>query len=309
MTDSTTPAASVDLATCSSQVQLLFPFHAEYRSEVEKLWQATADNPGPRLLRRRGYAYLTVLYYEMARRSELNGRPMSPEFKNLLFFARYVGPRPSARHSLHRLDNERGYRVGNVEWADKRKQAEVRRTAQMHVYLGRRLSDRQLCELLATKGRRTTTAAIKKFRQRLRRRGVPPTEITRSIFERHSLPYATSQDPVEAWDFPTEFQHKLPKVYDGLGRKGEPRIKFYIRWLREQAKEFAAYIDNPLTPAEQRSKFADLVLKYEMRAKWAENELSALHQQKIDAVLKDAVAGWGTAADFVVKQANQSLKV
>lgn len=41
------------------------------------------------------------------------------EFK--AFFS-YVGPRPSPRHSLDRIDNNRGYEPGNVRWATHRQQ-------------------------------------------------------------------------------------------------------------------------------------------------------------------------------------------
>lgn len=43
------------------------------------------------------------------------------------FFA-HVGPRPSAKHSLDREDNDSGYRPGNVRWATKREQSGNRRT-------------------------------------------------------------------------------------------------------------------------------------------------------------------------------------
>ena len=191
----------IDVKGCSSQVQELYPLDFDYQQRVQKLWADTADSPGPRELRRRNYRYLVSLYYDMPKRAEADDKPMSPEFKDLIFFCRYVGPRPTAKLSLHRQHNDIGYQISNLEWTDKRKQAEVRRGAQHHLYLDRRLTDRALADLLTTKvGKKITAPAIKKARQRLTTKGIAPNEITRLLFEKHGLPYATSTDPVEAWD-------------------------------------------------------------------------------------------------------------
>lgn len=46
-------------------------------------------------------------------------------------FRDYVGPRPSANHSIERIDNDGHYVPGNIIWADKRTQARNRRTSNL----------------------------------------------------------------------------------------------------------------------------------------------------------------------------------
>lgn len=43
-------------------------------------------------------------------------------------FYRHVGPRPSAIHSIDRIDSTRGYEPGNVRWATKAEQNSNRRS-------------------------------------------------------------------------------------------------------------------------------------------------------------------------------------
>ena len=46
-------------------------------------------------------------------------------FKN---FLACIGPKPSPKHSLDRIDNDRGYEPGNVRWATAKEQQRNRRT-------------------------------------------------------------------------------------------------------------------------------------------------------------------------------------
>lgn len=44
-------------------------------------------------------------------------------------FYDYMGPRPSARHSIDRVNPERGYEPGNVRWATPAEQGRTRRNS------------------------------------------------------------------------------------------------------------------------------------------------------------------------------------
>jgi hypothetical protein len=285
-----TPDSGVDLKVCSSQVQELYQLDSEYQLQVLNLWAATSDNPGPRELRKRGYRYLISLYYEMPKRAEVDGKPMSNEFSDLVYFCRYVGPRPTPKHSLHRQDNDIGYRVGNVEWADKRKQSEIRRNTQHHVYLDRRLTDRALAEMLSAKGSKVSVAAIKKQRQRLGKKGYDKAEVTRLIFKQNGLPYATSSDPLEAWDFPDSFREQLTKLYPHFRRTSEIRIAYFVRWLEEQVLAFRKLIANPHTSNDQATLLNKVVSQYQATISSVRAELKVLHQKNVQIVLANVGA-------------------
>lgn len=61
-------------------------------------------------------------------------------------FLAHIGPRPSAAHSLDRIDVDGNYAPGNVRWATKREQDENRRATRRYDFHGDRVTIRELSE-------------------------------------------------------------------------------------------------------------------------------------------------------------------
>jgi len=52
------------------------------------------------------------------------GIKLHPEWRiNFLAFAQALGPRPTPKHTVDRIDNDKGYVPGNLKWATRKEQA------------------------------------------------------------------------------------------------------------------------------------------------------------------------------------------
>jgi len=60
--------------------------------------------------------------------------PVFDDFKAFLF---EVGPRPSMKHSIERIDNARGYEPGNIRWATHTEQCNNRRSNRLIEFGGK----------------------------------------------------------------------------------------------------------------------------------------------------------------------------
>jgi hypothetical protein len=85
-----------------------------------------------------------------------------PWRRDFFAFRNFVGPRPSSKHTIDRIDNDGNYEPGNVRWATRKEQARNRRS---NVYLeldGRRLIVEDWASLTGIK-KSTIVIRIKKY--------------------------------------------------------------------------------------------------------------------------------------------------
>jgi hypothetical protein len=65
-------------------------------------------------------------------------------------FLSHIGPKPSPKHELDRIDNDLGYEPGNVRWATRSENDRNRRSNRWVTYRGQRRLLIELCEQFGT---------------------------------------------------------------------------------------------------------------------------------------------------------------
>jgi hypothetical protein len=68
------------------------------------------------------------------------GIKVCERWQTFVFFFEDMGPRPSNRHSVERIDNNGNYEPGNCRWATQTEQGNNRRTNRLVTYRGRTIT-------------------------------------------------------------------------------------------------------------------------------------------------------------------------
>ncbi len=206
-----------------------------FRASCHALWALLDKGARPHTLKGTPFEYIARKFNNLREESKQKPGRLDPVFRDWLTFAYHVGPRPSNKHQLDRINDSDNYRVGNVRWLHATRQNSNKRANRHHLYRGRRFTDAELSALLAKNFKNYSPEAIKKYRQRMAKAGYSNEEITREIFKRHGLSYESSGNPLEDADFSPKYYKKLSEAYRTSG-SGLTRIEFEIAWLQEQIK-------------------------------------------------------------------------
>jgi hypothetical protein len=75
------------------------------------------------------------------------GITMCPEWReDFAAFLAHIGERPTARHSIDRINGDRGYEPGNVRWANWNEQANNRKNNRIVIWNGRQMTMKQAAD-------------------------------------------------------------------------------------------------------------------------------------------------------------------
>ena len=204
-----------------------------YRASCHALWELLDKGARPNTMKGTSFEYLSRKFNNLREESKQKPGQLDPVFRDWLTFAYHVGPRPSDKHQLDRINDSDNYRAGNVRWLHATRQNSNKRANRPHQYQGKRYTDAELSALLAKSFKAYSADAIKKYRQRMATAGYSNDEITREIFKRHGLSYESSGNPLEDADFSPKYHKKLTEAYRTSG-SGLTRIEFEILWLQEK---------------------------------------------------------------------------
>ena len=204
-----------------------------YRASCHALWELLDKGARPNTMKGTSFEYLSRKFNNLREESKQKPGQLDPVFRDWLTFAYHVGPRPSDKHQLDRINDSDNYRAGNVRWLHATRQNSNKRANRPHQYQGKRYTDAELSALLAKSFKAYSADAIKKYRQRMATAGYSNDEITREIFKRHGLSYESSGNPLEDADFSPKYHKKLTEAYRTSG-SGLTRIEFEIFWLQEK---------------------------------------------------------------------------
>lgn len=204
-----------------------------YRAFCHALWALLDKGARPHALKGTLFEYIARKFNNLRDESKEKPGKLDPAFRDWFTFAYHVGPRPSDKHQLDRINDADNYRMGNVRWLHATRQNSNKRGNRHHLYRGKRFTDAELSVLLAKNFKDYSPESIKKYRQRRAKAGFSNDDITREIFKRHGLPHESSGNPLEDADFSQKYYKKLSDAYR-ISSSELTRIAFEIAWLQEK---------------------------------------------------------------------------
>lgn len=131
----------------------------------------------------------------------------------------HLGPRPDVDWTVHRMNNYKGYKPGNVKWATKIEQTEIRKVTKWHAVDGKMLTTQGFAKHLGI----TYTCLYKRLQN--------------GWTTQRLLDDRKKQTGIKGWQFPATFVFLLEPLYAKRKTFNKPRIDWFIDHLSKQAQK------------------------------------------------------------------------
>jgi len=138
----------------------------------------------------------------------------------------HLGPRPKADWSVHRMNNYKGYQPGNLKWATKIEQTEIRKVTKWHDVDGKKLTTTKLAEYLGI----TYTCLYKRLQN--------------GWTTQRLLDDRKKHTGIKSWQFPANFVYLLEPLYAKRKTFNKSRIDWFIDYLKKLALRYCTYVEH-----------------------------------------------------------------
>lgn len=187
-------------------------------------------------------------------RAKLSSMAFADEFQKFGDFLRHVGPMPTPQHSLDRIDNEKGYVLGNVRWASKAQQSENRTSVRRY-----KVEDGPLIAQPALA--RAVGMSPDAFRKEISRGKSVEEILKRMGGKREFATQPRKVKPIYEWPWPVEEGDKWERIYK-VNRIGEEnRVSFLVRYCHERLSAVGQSCNDPYNLTNEERQETDFWIR------------------------------------------------
>ena len=191
----------------------------------------------------------------------------------------HLGPWPADQLTVHRMNNYKGYQPGNLKWATKTEQTEIRKVTKWHDVNGKQMTTKQFAKLLGV----SYTCLYKRLR--------------RGWTAQRLLDSSKKNTGIKAWQFPDNLAYYLESQYATRKYFPQSRLEWYITYLEKMLKK--ANLVLPEEKSKQELLVTELLKAEALRDSYlkAHEEQVALEVELIVAALSHSQVTASGAAD------------
>ena len=225
----------------SEQFKLLYTTDPKYRKSAQTMRELFACSEGgaysfQKLPVLADWRYMATWFYQRQKSFERAPGLPSDSFNEWPNIFLHIGPRPSAKYSIHRIDDTLNYAEGNLAWATRKIQAVERRDKRKVKFRGRNLTYEQLSSELYLAGVHKSQDAIKSFLKRNRPKFKTDTALHDHMFRAWGIDdaaHAHDPGPLKTSDFLPGYKNQVwwEREKEKAG-PGMTRLEFQERHLR-----------------------------------------------------------------------------